>query len=58
MPSGRTILFTFNTCYTDTVESIDGYIPEQSVLVRTVQELIEGEAGAAVDFLLQSLVAV
>ena len=53
--AGRTIL---NKCYTDTVERIDGYILEQSVSVRAVPELIIGEAGAAVDLFLQSLVAV
>ena len=36
---------TLNTCYTDTVESIDGYIFEHSVSVMAVPELIVGKVG-------------
>ena len=42
--SCNTVL-TLNTCFTGTVESIGGYIIEQSVSVRSVQELIVREAG-------------
>ena len=36
---------TLNTCYTDTVDRIDGYIFEQSVSVRAVPELIVAKVG-------------
>ena len=44
--SSKTIS-TLNTCYTGTVEIIDGYILDQSVSVRAVPKLIAGEAGVS-----------